>query len=208
MPVADLAPLLKDPDIAVRIHVALLLSVMGPDARPPLPALKESLQDKHPHVRVYAALALCHLNEDARPLLPILLQSFPLRDFVMRQPIHDALRRYGPHASAAIPVLQDSLKDPVTLHRVQAAETLCAIDANKVRLVKPMLLAIVRSNAKPTNMDAALILCKIERPCQEAIDLLAQEFADAHPFLRQQAAQVLGRLGADAMDCVPASCCY
>ena len=64
---------LRSPDDLKRLHAAVLLADMGPDAREAVPTLLEMLQDESPKRRKLAAWALGSLGTAAGEAIPALL---------------------------------------------------------------------------------------------------------------------------------------
>ena len=65
---------LKDTDSEVRFNAATVLSAIGPDAKPAVPALIEAL--KVNGIRKTAAVALGVIGPEAKPAVPALIKGF------------------------------------------------------------------------------------------------------------------------------------
>lgn len=68
---------LKDPDAHTQEMVTAALANLGPDAKPAMHDLAETLNDENNSVvvRRNAALALAHIGEDAEPVVPALVKA-------------------------------------------------------------------------------------------------------------------------------------
>ena len=97
-----------------------------------VPVLVECLNDKDSSVRIAAAEALFKIGgpetKEAMSALTNLLKS---KNYSDRVGAAVALGRIGPAAKAAIPALNELLRDEVKLVHTTAAEALEKIEANK-----------------------------------------------------------------------------
>jgi HEAT repeat protein len=114
----ELAEALKDEAPVVRINAAMALLNMGDKARPAAAALAEALKDDVPFVRIDAILSLRRIGLDAQAV-PILVAAIedkenwkppPAFYVSVRQLAVRTLGEMGTNASAAVPVLEETLK--------------------------------------------------------------------------------------------------
>jgi HEAT repeat protein len=125
--VAALVEALQSGDPLVRTGAARALALIGPEARTALPALSATLHDDTTLVAVMAATALGRIGKDAVPVLSQALEE--QKAVTVRRTVLEALRRLGPEAAEAVPVLLkicNDIDDPVY---DLAAETLKKVDA-------------------------------------------------------------------------------
>jgi HEAT repeat protein len=125
--VASLVEPLKAGDPLVRTGAARALALIGPDARGALPALSATLHDDTTLVAVMAATALGRIGKEAVPVLSQALDE--PNEVIVRRTILEALRRLGPEAAAAVPVLLKICADIDNPVYDLAAETLKKVDA-------------------------------------------------------------------------------
>lgn len=70
--VESIAPLIKDPDVYVRLNAVTVLGDMGPRAQNSLPVLLEALKDAHPLVREESLYSIGQIAQNNTSLEPIL----------------------------------------------------------------------------------------------------------------------------------------
>jgi len=114
---------LKDPDVRLRRHAALVFGVLsggwwqfecGParmDIRPALSALVIAFGDSDPDVRAWAAQAVGNIGANAADAIPALIDLLKNGDEGSRNSACIALGQVGPAAKAALPVLRAALSD-------------------------------------------------------------------------------------------------
>jgi hypothetical protein len=107
--VGDIATVLADPDIQVRLAAAWALSQIGPKAAAALPALGKAVSDSNPRVRGLAALALMAMGPTAAPDVPELVAALSDPVAYVRAPVADALGAIGPAARMAVHPLAERL---------------------------------------------------------------------------------------------------
>lgn len=73
--VRPLISYLSDPDRAMRLQAAQILSGIGPEAAEAVPALRQCLQDPDPEVRKWAARALGQIGPAAASAVPELMEA-------------------------------------------------------------------------------------------------------------------------------------
>lgn len=116
--VAALIELLRHDEIRSRQLAALNLSRIGPDAKPAVAALVESLQEKP--MREFAIHALGQIGADAKPAVPELVKLLTDDSYFIRAGAAEALGRIGPDATAAVPALKAVGNDTNALARRHA----------------------------------------------------------------------------------------
>jgi HEAT repeat protein len=231
--VADLAELLKDDDAKVRIAAADALWSIGPDAKDAITPLISVMRDKNGHVQQHAFQAILRigsadvpglletmrkLNGEAHWAFPYILRQFGPRAKDAVRPLMKqlespdggsrisavlALGHIGNDARAAVPALQNALKDknPVVQH--SAAFALCRVMADPPDFTKQIhadlaneegviVLNSLQDRDPMKRWLAVLVAGKQRMPAEDyLIDLLA----DPHPAVRLAAHQALMRIG-------------
>ena len=160
------------------------LVAVGPAA---IPALTRELYDTNDNVRSNAVYALGEFGPAAKDAMPVLIALFAKERTKNRADIADTWAEIGNAAKSAVPLLVESLGDRSPELRLAAARALWKIERRPERVV-PTLIAIVESKR---NADKAVGPHKPER-----------ESTVWEPSA--QAAELLGRIGPEAHQAVPA----
>jgi HEAT repeat protein len=110
--VRELLDGLQSPEAALRPSAAQGLAERGPAALPAVGALLQtSLRDADAAVRL-AAVALSRIDRREKAVVPLLVRALKEGDDAQRWIAADCLAEIGPSADAAVPVLEELLKDP------------------------------------------------------------------------------------------------
>jgi HEAT repeat protein len=122
---------IRDSNREVRVQAAFgisVLSFMGGDARPAIPALIPALQDSYPPVRCGAAEALGHIHSAPELVVPAL--SALLRDSngSARGSAASALGAFGTNAKSSLSALNELLTDSDSDARKAASNSLSRIN--------------------------------------------------------------------------------
>jgi len=113
-------PLHPEPFENIQMKTAYGFLVLGPEAKPALPALISMLTDRAPEVRVLAAFAIGRIGPDGAPAIPALqglitnsLSAYPNQKFWADQKALAAfaLGAMGPTARSALPQIELLRKD-------------------------------------------------------------------------------------------------
>jgi hypothetical protein len=119
--VRSVIPLLEDPDHVTRHLAAEILSRVGKEARPAIPALIRALGDRESCAGFAAVIALERLGEAA---VPALIGALNQQDVIVRELAATTLGRLGPIARPALPALikaRTAAKEEVVRERVSSA---------------------------------------------------------------------------------------
>lgn len=108
--VPDLIARLDDSDPHVRLHSAITLGNIGPEAISARPALEPFLKDKSHTVRVYTAIAAWKITGNVEPSLTILEAGLQDRKAPFCWAAAAFLGEMGPAARRAIPLLAEATK--------------------------------------------------------------------------------------------------
>ena len=186
---------LSDPHQPVRWNAARALGLMGPQARPAVPALAKAakLADWSGAAQVKAAWALGRIGPAAADALPTLVEVLS-RDpqAIVRCEVARTLGAIGPEARAALPALQAALADENGFVRVAAAVALWQVgqDARGV----PVLVAALKDQGMVGARVAADALGEIGPGAREAVPALTDTLQDPAPAARVAAARALWRV--------------
>jgi len=102
--IAILARLVADPKASVAPDASWVLLLLGPKARPALPALVKGLKDPRQVVRANSVQALGKIGgPDVRAVLPALIAALDDENGVVRHFAAEAVAQYGAEAKAAVP---------------------------------------------------------------------------------------------------------
>jgi hypothetical protein len=111
---ASIPPLieaLSSPDDQVYALAAGALANIGPSANAAIPVLRQRLKATNPMMRVGAADVIGKLGGDPREFMPIVVEALKDPDLEYLDYKVDVLLRYKEHATGAIPILQEQLRN-------------------------------------------------------------------------------------------------
>ncbi len=171
---------------------ARALGAIGPDAATAVPALVRLLQVTAAAGRVEAALALGEIGARADLAVPALVAVLIERE--LRLPALQALERFGPAASDAVPAILPHLDDRDRRVREQVARVLghLAVDAH---VVAPALARALDDVRFQVRVRAAWALGEFGAAAAAHRDVLAKIARDdADPRVRWQARKSLARI--------------
>ncbi|MCI0458225.1 MAG: HEAT repeat domain-containing protein [Gemmataceae bacterium] len=196
----DLAALLKQlksQDAAERLAAVTALADHGPQAKAAVPDLLEALQQGNEHLRLNAAITLGRIGKVAVPPLTRLLTS---KEAETRLYAVWALAWVGPEATGAAREVVALLTDPNADVRRKAAHALGRI-APDPNLVVPALL---RRLDEPDEAAWKEVPGALLRFRKQAIPGLSAAVSKGGEMARRRAAEILGTIGPDAADAIPA----
>jgi len=200
--VPTLLELLKGNNRESRKWAAVALSSIGAEAKDAIPALIESLEDKDPNLRNWAAAALGSMAPESKSAIPALIKSLAKEDLGSTQgrgsSTIEALSRFGP---AAVPALNEALKNPNVKIRASAAGSLTLIGTAAKGAISGLILAL-RDKHPLVRQNAGSALVRVGA---EAVPALVEALKDNDPVTRAAAAEILGQMGPPtASSAVPA----
>ncbi len=203
--VPALTAALKHHDPLFRAYAAYTLAAFGPRAREAVPVLTELLNDKVAGVRPYAARALWSIQGDAKTVVPALVELLGEKeDEAVRSHAIHVLGALKKKAAAAVPELEEALKDKSPSVRTAAAETLGLIGA-AARACYPQLNELAKDEMPEVRKAASDAMKEIGRPTCADVPLLVQALEDPRrPSYRTSAAVTLWMLNRDAHPAVKA----
>ena len=221
--VPALAEALLSQTPTIRGGAAAALARIGPPARSAVPALLRVLRDDSPLVRQAAGRALANMgslgesamsglvagldvrDEDrhpgvsaalamvGKPAVPVLIAALGDPRPQVRANAARALGRMGQSAASAVPALVTALRDGEADVQYAAARALGAVGATAEQTV----LALVACLGEPGRLSAVAGQA-LQESGRAAVPALATALHDAREPTRQEAARVLGNMGASA----------
>ena len=187
-----------------RAAVAQTLWLIGADARPAVPALRQALKDPDPRVRLYAAQSLWAVNRRAEEVLDVLIALLHTEgDAGLRRAACYAIGSMGADARKAVPSLKQALKDDADLD-VRSVRGPGAVDPGRQGGTHPAGAARgpgVEGSGPAKNGGrggGALGLT-----AHSTIPLLQELLRSGDADLRAAAASALGSMGPEAAPVVP-----
>src|SRR5262249_22564201 len=105
------AILANDKNAERRAGAAIVLGIVGPDAKAVETALMSAFKDSEPRVRFHAVDAYWLVTKDSRTPMPVLLAGLKLEDSRLRQNAAQVIAEMGKEASHAAAELIPALKD-------------------------------------------------------------------------------------------------
>ncbi|MEO1399913.1 MAG: HEAT repeat domain-containing protein [Cyanobacteria bacterium J06635_1] len=219
---SNLLSALGHPDTRVKARAISALGLLGADAQPAVPALREALRD--PELQQEAADTLGDIGPGAQAAIPDLIERLPGDSFVsstaasslsqigtaavppliqalqhptaaIRIGAADALRRFGPAAAAATPHLIEALRDPAL--RFYAVDALTGIGPAAASASAPLVDLLADEAVGHLVVDALASIGAATVPDLGAV----LKTSDLTVQLR--ATQVLGRIGPEAAEAIP-----
>lgn len=175
-PLDDFVDGLMHPQDDVRAAAAEALGQIGPPAQEAVPVLVLTVEDLCYHVGRASRNALVQIGPAPAYLVPELIGELRHSNWAIRRSAVEALKKIGPPALAAVPLLVEMLADddPTIGGHVEAA----------LHAIYP-------------GWEQGSLAC-------QAIPPLIRKLNHPDRRIRQQAADVLGRLGESAFKAVPA----
>ena len=202
---------------AVRSHAAWAFLLMGSEAKPALPALKETLRDRYFDPRLHAALALARIGpEGVTILVEALRDKDPnvcaagfcglggreLLSTYDRFYVSPGATALGPEAHEAIPILIEALNERNSPHRISAVQVLGSIGP-PARAAVPGLVQFVEEGNRAG--DGIWALGQIGPGAAEAVPALTKILDDPKKhWLYPAVVKALGQIGPAAAEAVPA----
>jgi len=168
---------LDSPDDGVRSHAAWKLSDGDQTLSVALPALRRRLSDRSDAVRINAALAVYRIGHQTNEAVAVLISALAAKTPTDRGNAAFQLSLIGPAAKAAIPALEQTVKDPDLYVQNQATAALNKIHPGRHKEEKPNWQALVEQLKSPdqnTRCSAAFGLKEIAAEALPAIPALVE----------------------------------
>lgn len=187
-------------------RAAQALGRFGPGAKEAVPLLVRALQSPSTEVREFAVDALGRIGLEPQTVVPAIVAEADLPpehiNYALLAPFRRlaarALGRYGPAATAAVPVLEKALQNEDPLYRAQAAWALWRISQHPQAI--PALRAALKRNESDTAFDAVLAVAEIGAGAKAVAPDLIEALDHPDPDVRRAAASALVPLGASHLE--------
>lgn len=200
-PVSELQKVLGDQDFSVRVHAALDLMVMGPEAQPAIRELLQLLEDEDEAIRNVATEALERIG---KPAIPELIAALNHEAGTVRRGAVWALGKIGVEAERVLRKLMPLLHDPNDRVREATAWILGRMGA-EAESTLPELVKLLTDDIAYVRNHTAHALTRIAPQSEVVITALLDGLNNDNPDVRAVAAETLGEIGgAAAKASVPA----
>jgi HEAT repeat protein len=195
--------LLKHPQL--RFYALPLISRLGPDAAPAVPALVAALKaepnteetEEDEIFRREAQFALAEIGPAATDAVPTLIASLDSkRDDIVTSASY-ALGKIGPDARAAVPALRQNLNNPKEIVQFASIRALLRILPREPRLVpvaRVRLLKGLESDVEFVRAECAATLGEIGRAAKSALPQLRKLLDDESEMVRNAAAEAIKKI--------------
>ncbi|HKI18141.1 MAG TPA: HEAT repeat domain-containing protein, partial [Isosphaeraceae bacterium] len=195
---------LRGSDPPSRQAAARALGILGPDAKPAVPALARAASDADSSVRSSAIRALGAIGPEAKEAVPALVRAASDADKSVRLSAIRALGAIGPGAREAIPVLVRAASDADTSVCYYGIAALAGIGRPAV----PQLIQLLGSPRDDVSDWAVWYLGTIGPDASDAVPALIREYearrkSPSYPRHQLWTIQTLGRIGPGAKEAVP-----
>ena len=197
--VPALVRVLREPEPQLRASAASALALIGAPAREAVPALLEAFGDSSLDVRKASAGALGAIGPEAQSAIPALAAA--MREVASNGADIDPTgsgQALGKIGAAAIPVLQEALRDPDDRVRSCAAWAFNTMGP-AAREAVPLLVEKL-AEGKYVREGASSALASIG---PAAVPALLKALEHEKPTVREGVAEALGAMGAKAREAVP-----
>lgn len=185
-----------------RPGAAEALGLIGADAAPALPSLRERLKDPDSKLQQAARTAGRRIRARTRPLAEMIAE-LKHEDANARAEAADELATLGPGAKEALPALLEGLKD--LTDRKQPVVSLQQAIAAQGWAAHPPLLALLQKGTRPLWARAVPPLLRISLVSpSESVPVLVATLRGPHAGEKWGALQVLEGMGRAASEAVPA----
>lgn len=196
---------LKDPLPLLRFTAIEALRRFGPEAKPAIPQLKESMKDKEPMLAVSAARALMEIEggngADTAAAQTVLIEGLKSdRSDVCAEAVH-GLAVIGP---PAVPAIQALVNGPGTHTCIQACHALAAIGPGAEKAVEQLMKA-AKSNEPGLRWNAITALGDIGPAAKAATPDLIADLSDPDAQVKLSAERALVKIGKGAVPALVAS---
>jgi HEAT repeat protein len=171
----------NDPSAAVRRGAAAVTGAIGQEAAASIPGLLKLAKDPDSSVRLGAVEALERVDQQKKHLskwLPVVEALVRNADAPEQGPAVELLRRLGPVASGAAPVLFDAMNATASPRRVAMALALVQIDPGKGREALPVLLEALDDPNRPRETEVVQTVGNLGTLARPALPALRQKLAE------------------------------
>jgi HEAT repeat protein len=195
----ELMVTLKDTDPNVSGYAALALGQIGEPDPAAVSALIEASRNEDMFVRCSAVYALGRIGKANPSAIDALIESLNYRDPVVGFYAAQSLGQLGPHAKPAISVLIDVLKDPSSSIKVEAAHALGMIGPDAGEALPFLIQALRSDKDLEVRSSAATAIGQIGPKAEVAVLALTDALKDRDVDVRMKTAQILPSFGLEAV---------
>jgi HEAT repeat protein len=201
--VPDLTKALKDDEPLVRALSAESLGKIGQEAEPATPALTKALKDDDADVRINSAVALWRIGKHAAGI-DVLAAAVTQSQGPSRKAAVAALGQVGAAAKPALPALVKALGDKDAEVRLESVKTL-GILGPLAKGTGAKITPLLHDKSVPVRLHAVHAIWKTEKKIsKKGIEILEQALDEEEMDHLLLATRILGDIGPDARDVVPA----
>jgi HEAT repeat protein len=197
---------LQDKEAEARISATRALGRIGPQAQKAAPALNAALDSKDSIERRTAAVALLRIGSHADAAVRELIRAMKSEEgstgFAQLNAATDLLENIGPGAVEAISILAETIDDADAGNRWVVVSAIGRIGP-AAKAASPKVENVLRDREPRVRLAAAFALWSIEKR-QTALVYLIQQLKSTDSADRQLAAEMLGAIGPEAGEAVPA----
>jgi len=191
-------------DPRLRQTAKFVLEILGPDAKPAVPALIRAASDASASVRAGASSALGVIGPEAKEAVPVLVRAASDANRSVRLCAIHALGAIGPEAKEAIPVLVRAASDADETIRYYGIVALAGIG----RAAVPQLNQLLASPRDDVSDWTVWYLGTIGPNGSDAVPALIREYearrkSPSYPRHQIWTIQTLGRIGPGAKEAAP-----
>ena len=199
--VADLARIVDQDRDQSRRHAIFLLGVVGPGAKPALPALKKMLRHEDFHTQYWTCRTLAKMGDAALEAVPDLTDQLRAQTASVRRNAALAIGQLGPKCGEqVVSPLTNCLKDRQQMVRSDAATALGKLGAVAMPAV-PALREAARDPNRAIRSQSALAVWRLTKQTDDVLEPLLAELASLDaPW---DAADALNEVGPAAAPLVP-----
>ena len=182
------------------------IALLGPDARQAIPDLIQDLDGTLPGAGPSASAALHEIGPET---IPYLIEALgPAANGERRAGAAKTLAEFGPAAKAAIPALQQALRDGESTVAVEAAFALCKLQSDTEAAIQVLLQALredsqVAGGIMPSR-DVASRMRSIGPALKPFAPTLIGMLGENNPGLSRRIIPILSEIGPAAKGAVPA----
>jgi HEAT repeat protein len=200
-----LITMMSDEDKSVRLAAVDAIGEIGLPAYRAIPALRKTIKDPQVGIRCASVCALYGLGPAATSAIPDLLVALEDSDRFIRAQTARALARIAPGRIELVEAIAALLADPEANVRGDVAWALSEVGRNARRVpgIVPALLVGLKDGNGYVCAQTAKALAQIDPRNEEAIDGITTLLMNPDEFVRADAAEALGAIGAPALRSLP-----
>jgi len=197
---------LRSPRSGQHDNAVRSIALLGPDARQAIPDLIQDLDGTLPGAGPSASAALHEIGPET---IPYLIEALgPAANGERRAGAAKTLAEFGPAAKAAIPALQQALRDGESTVAVEAAFALCKVQSDTEAAIHVLLQALREDPRAPAGLlpveNVASRMRSIGPALKPFAPTLIGMLGENNPGLSRRIIPILSEMGPAAKGAVPA----